>query len=95
MSKYYRPTASDYRRLWPQAPESFADASGEIKTLRERLGELEADVAALASVATGALSHRYHGGCPDEVAGFEARDPDCPACQVLIRLADKQTGEPN
>ena len=30
------------------------------------------------------LTHTYMGDCPDEVNGWESRDPECPACRALI-----------
>ena len=30
--------------------------------------------------------HRMAGGCPDEVAGADSRDLDCPACQLMMEL---------
>lgn len=30
--------------------------------------------------------HRYDGLCPDEVEGWDARDPLCETCQLLDRL---------
>lgn len=33
------------------------------------------------------LQHEYFGGgCPDEVNGWDARDPQCPACRALLDL---------
>lgn len=39
----------------------------------------------LAKVASNEVHHVYHGQCPDEMEGFAARDPDCPACQAIVR----------
>jgi len=39
----------------------------------------------LARIATGSLTHDYNGQCPDDVEGHDSRDPECPACQVLLR----------
>jgi len=30
--------------------------------------------------------HRMAGGCPDEVAGVDSRDLDCPACRLMLDL---------
>ena len=30
------------------------------------------------------LTHTYMGDCPDEVNGWESRDPECPACRALM-----------
>lgn len=43
----------------------------------------------LAAVAAGTIRHIYNGDCPDDVEGPDARDPDCPACQVLAEVAGK------
>lgn len=37
--------------------------------------------------ATGKLPHRNIGLCPDELAGFDSRDPGCAACRALVALA--------
>jgi len=29
------------------------------------------------------LDHEYDGDCPDRAAGWDSRDPDCPACRLL------------
>lgn len=34
-------------------------------------------------VATGEIAHLFQGSCPDEVEGFQVRDPECPACQII------------
>lgn len=41
----------------------------------------------LIDAATGKIAHIYAGFCPDELEGFDSRDPDCPACQILLRAA--------
>ena len=30
------------------------------------------------------LTHTYMGDCPDDVNGWESRDPECPACRALM-----------
>jgi hypothetical protein len=30
--------------------------------------------------------HRMAGACPDEVAGADSRDLDCPACRLMLDL---------
>lgn len=43
------------------------------------------DIAArLAKVADGSIPHIFNGMCPDAIEGHDSRDPDCPACQLLI-----------
>jgi hypothetical protein len=37
----------------------------------------------LEKVGAREIPHLYQSGCPDEIDGFEKRDPDCPACHVL------------
>ena len=32
------------------------------------------------------LTHMYMGDCPDEVNGWESRDPECPACRALVEV---------
>jgi len=38
----------------------------------------------LIKVGTRRIPHRYDGRCPDSLNDYEARDPNCLACQVLI-----------
>ena len=49
--------------------------------------ELERLLLDLIAVGTGAVPHRYEGLCPDDVDGHDQRDPECPACRVLMRAA--------
>lgn len=30
------------------------------------------------------LTHTYMGDCPDDVNGWDSRDPECPACRALM-----------
>lgn len=39
---------------------------------------------ALEHVATGKIVHLYSGLCPDALNEFHSRDPDCPACRILL-----------
>ena len=41
----------------------------------------------LIAVATGEIEHAGNGLCPDPIEGFDSRDPDCPACKILIEAA--------
>lgn len=42
------------------------------------------DIKTLIAVATGKIPHNYRSGlCPDELQP-DSRDPDCPACKILI-----------
>ena len=44
----------------------------------------EMDIKTLIAVATGKIPHNYRSGlCPDELQP-DSRDPDCPACKILI-----------
>lgn len=38
----------------------------------------------LTKIATGEVRHLYNGQCPDVIEGQTVRDPDCPACQILL-----------
>lgn len=46
----------------------------------------------LIAVATGEIEHAVNGLCPDRIEGFDSRDPDCPACKILIE-ADGRVAE--
>lgn len=39
------------------------------------------------NIAQKVMDHRFAGLCPDALAGWESRDPDCPACIALDALA--------
>ena len=41
------------------------------------------------------LTHTYMGDCPDDVNGWESRDPECPACRALEEMVpdDRRGGE--
>ena len=43
--------------------------------------------------ASGATPHRYIGKCPDDDRTGLRRDPECPACQVILR-AEAWIGPP-
>lgn len=45
-----------------------------------------ADLAILVKVARGEVQHDYAGRCPDPVEGYESRDPECPICQLIMRV---------
>jgi hypothetical protein len=36
------------------------------------------------------LDHDYLGACPDEINGYDARDPECRACRHIERWDEKQ-----
>jgi len=38
----------------------------------------------LIKVGSRRIPHRYDGRCPDPLTEYQARDPNCLACQVLI-----------
>ena len=45
------------------------------------------DIKTLIAVATGKIPHNYRSGlCPDELQP-DSRDPDCPACKILIEAS--------
>lgn len=45
------------------------------------------DIKTLIAVASGKIPHNYRSGiCPDELQP-DSRDPDCPACKILIEAA--------
>ena len=79
--------------------DAFADAAIEAQAerdaareerdaLNERVAELEAALRECLSMPT----HRYQGDCPGP--GYPAlRDPECPACQVMVRAAALVTGK--
>lgn len=76
-----------------ETPEAIARARSWMKspgirpapaTMRDVAAQLIKHIDDLTKIATGELRHVYNGGCPDEVEGPMARDPDCPACQVLM-----------
>lgn len=51
------------------------------KTMDADLRTLIAD---LVAIIDGSIRHDYQGNCPDELLP-SIRDPDCPACRVLLR----------
>jgi len=55
---------------------------GALRSVVEQYAE---QVQGLIKVGTGEIKHLRDGLCPDELEGHDARDPDCPACQVLMR----------
>lgn len=46
----------------------------------------------LYDVATCCVPHVFNGQCPDSMEGSDVRDPDCPACQVLIQVGRQLEG---
>jgi hypothetical protein len=44
---------------------------------------------AMIDVAIGKKRHDWRGTCPDSVEGYDSRDPQCPACKVLIEFERK------
>ena len=74
-SRHGRPV----REVWDalrlvQERERAALARAEAAEGRER---------ALLDLALGRVRHVYAGLCPDDVEGWESRDPECPACVLL------------
>ena len=52
------------------------------------------DIKTLIAVATGKIPHNYRSGiCPDELQP-DSRDPDCPACKILIEAEHDKIGRP-
>lgn len=49
----------------------------------ESLSQVHAILDNLKKVGTREIPHLYLGMCPDETDGFDRRDPNCPACQIL------------
>lgn len=48
----------------------------------------------LAGIAVGRIVHVFNGSCPDQVEGESARDDECPACRILLRVdALRTSGE--
>lgn len=62
----------------------FPDRVAILDRLRPHRNEYRLAVENLLAVATGREEHLYQGGCPDDVEGWETRDPECKACQVLV-----------
>ena len=51
------------------------------------------DIKTLIAVATGKIPHNYRSGlCPDELQPA-SRDPDCPACKILIEAVTAHIDE--
>ncbi|MEI2416149.1 hypothetical protein V8Z80_08185 [Orrella sp. JC864] len=58
-----------------------------------RVAELEAALRQLLGTLQHAdISHRYQGDCPD-ASDYNRRDPECPACQVMVRAAALLSGK--
>lgn len=53
-----------------------------------------AEVKRLLDVATGRVRHDFLGLCPDSIEGPDSRDPQCPACKVLLLAALAQQETP-
>lgn len=43
-------------------------------------------IQALIDVATGRIMHSFNGACPDGLENYRSRDPDCPACAVIVSV---------
>ena len=63
--------------------DSFPALYDTAKAMNARFSEVRSNDD-LIKVATGQVRHLYNGACPDGVEGPDVRDPDCPACQVLL-----------
>ena len=51
--------------------------------LMHQFDAARAEAAALRGLALGRVRHTYAGLCPDDLEGWDSRDPACPACAVL------------
>lgn len=60
------------------------NCTGLAACLNAAVAEAATSAAELERVATGQVLHRHNGLCPDAVEGFNSRDPECPACQILL-----------
>lgn len=67
---------------WGESP-GIQPAPATAKAVAAQLLE---HIDGLTKIATGELRHVYNGECPDQVEGPNVRDPDCPACQVLLAV---------
>lgn len=47
-------------------------------------------IADLIKVATGEIAHDYAGDCPDSFGNHNSRDPDCPACRIIMAAETKE-----
>lgn len=76
---------------------SFTVSRPQASTLREVAALLRRQDELLEqalSIMTGEY-HLYRGLCPDEVAGWDSIDPDCPACEVITAIrAHREANEP-
>lgn len=70
-------------RSWIESPGLRPESA----TVRAVAAQLLDHIDGLTKIATGELRHVYNGECPDEVEGSNVRDPDCPACQVLMAVS--------
>lgn len=63
-------------------------AAAELQPHRKM--RIEMDIKTLIAVATGKIPHNYRSGlCPDELQP-DSRDPDCPACKILIYMEEQE-----
>lgn len=44
----------------------------------------------LLSILTGEVRHIYAGRCPDDLEGWDSRDPECPACKIMIDVEERR-----
>lgn len=54
-------------------------AEAQVERLKQRLDKVR-------EVALGRVPHRYMGGCPDALDGWDLRDPECAACAILVNV---------
>lgn len=67
-------------RSWCESPGIRPEPAIALAVTTQLLDHIDC----LTKIATGELRHIYNGECPDQVEGPNVRDPDCPACQVLL-----------
>jgi transposase InsO family protein len=72
---------------------ALTEAARMLRSAQESVGSRTAQrdaatdvLRALHGVALGLMPHDFKGLCPDDVEGVDVRDPECPACQILIRV---------
>jgi hypothetical protein len=80
----YKAQAEGYKRAWEDLREALEQSNHLINQIRNRIIDDLMRMVSLTHVATGEVLHRYEGQCPDETNNYEGRDPQCPACQIII-----------
>lgn len=78
-----RDEARERQRIAEVAHGAVLQTTVEIVVKRDALAALLLECH---DVATGRQDHTWMGACPGLDAGFNSRDPKCPACAVLLRV---------